>query len=355
MRFTATMTLCTLASCLGSPLQAGESYPAIEGSLSVEIQSDRTYKATDRNEERTDSYATIEPEFVVRMTPALSLVAAGTLEPVRDLRPGRDRSFEDHGFYLSDLFLVWEGDRWEMAGGKLTAPFGLAWDLAPGIYGTDFAEDYELAERLGLMAGLMLGNETYGAHAVRIAAFRLDNSALSQSIFTKRGRLDRDEGLPANTSKFSSVSLTIDGDLPMVEGLGYHLGAMRQARGGRGAVKTAKAETGFVAGLTHEWEMGEVTLSPLVEAVRIRDADGDDGVNRRYLTAGAGAEWGAWNAALSGTRRSTSGSETDRLLQLSAGYTFSTGIGLDLGWRYARENGDRFRTIGALLSYDLEF
>lgn len=44
-----------------------------------------------------------------------------------------------------------------MQTGKLNPGFGIAWDKAPGIYGTDLAEDYEISERISVFGTRQVG------------------------------------------------------------------------------------------------------------------------------------------------------------------------------------------------------
>jgi len=49
------------------------------------------------------------------------------------------------------------------------------------------------------------------------------------------------------------------------------------------------------------------------------------------------------------------GGARDPLLQVSAGYEFGFGLGIDLGWHFAREAGGESRGVGAMLTYQVEF
>ena len=69
-------------------------------------------------------------------------------------------------------------------GGKIHPRFGFAWDIAPGLYGTDFAEDYELVEQLGVGAVWRLPVD-YGRHDLSAEWFRSDTSVLTRSLFTR--------------------------------------------------------------------------------------------------------------------------------------------------------------------------
>src|SRR3546814_10831198 len=100
---------------------------------------------------RNDAYVEIETALEAAITDAFSAKTLLVLEPVRDPDPGDDRFFfEDHGLYAEDLFGEYDAvGRFAVRAGKFGQKFGIAWDVAPGIWGTDLAEDYELAEQIG--------------------------------------------------------------------------------------------------------------------------------------------------------------------------------------------------------------
>ena len=122
-------------------------YPAISGELAIEIENDWTPSADDSDAELNDLYTTTELGLSVALSHALSINGLFVLEPVED--PMDDRVFEDHGAYVDELYLRYDFGPAAVFGGKIHPTFGIAWDAAPGIYGVDFAEDYELAEMIG--------------------------------------------------------------------------------------------------------------------------------------------------------------------------------------------------------------
>lgn len=342
--------------------------PYIDAYASFEIQNDWTYKSDDPGNELNDLYATVEPTLEVHFTDGLSLTAHGVLEPVRDPEPGDDRYFGDEGFYIQDLFLSYAWRDIAVKGGKFTPNFGRAWDIAPGIYGSDFTEDYELSERLGVEAAYSFDSAGFGRHRLSASSFFVDTSVLSRSAITQRGRTRVEEGGPGNTEALESFTVALDGgDFPEtmlgavfpgqspVKGLAYHLGFVSQAAGDGDSAR----ENGFVASVEHKIPLGmAVSLEPVVEYAHFFDANGVEGQDRFYASAGATAVFREqWNLALSYTRRETmpSGSADigDNLVQVSAGYVFDSGIGVDLGWRYTEDDSIDSQTVGFLLNYCL--
>ncbi len=159
--------------------------------------------------------------------------------------------------------------------------------------------------------------------------------------------------------------MALDGSaLPRLPGLQYHIGFASQAvdsvidEDGMPVADTA-AEYRFALAALWPFEAARsLTVTPLFEWVRFWNAGGVEGERRDYLTGSALFEFDNWNLALVGTGRLVSGGETDVDdfgFQVSAGYAFENGIGLDVGWWTFEEEGVRSQVFGVSLSYSLEF
>jgi hypothetical protein len=347
---------------LAAPLEIEESYPRIHGVVLVELQNDSTFGSEDSEREQNDLYLTIESTLSAVFTPHLSLEAGLVFEPVFDPESGSNRWLGDQGLYLEALFLAWQSERLGLRAGKFNPDFGFAWELAPGVFGVDFAEDYELTERIGLGGFVELGNDRVGSHALGADLFFLDHSALSDSLVKKRGRTRLSNGGPSNTGKLESFSLTLQGsEIPWLSGLTYNVGFASQ-RAGRGG----RSERDYVAGLTYAFRLfADLDSELLAEYAYLDNANGE-AEDRQYLTLSSAIYRGGWNFAVSCTLRerdvATDGEIRDSLFQVSTGYTFplregaSFGeLGIDVGWRLAREEGVRSHGFGALLAYAIAF
>ncbi|MBZ0215740.1 MAG: hypothetical protein K8F25_04235 [Fimbriimonadaceae bacterium] len=204
-----------ISALLAAPARADESsadsgemttYPRIEGALLIEIENDHVFRSDDPGTEINDLFTTIELATGIYASQNFSLQTLIVLEPVLDPRPFEDRTFGDHGAYFEELHAQYETDRIRIFAGKFDASFGTAWDAAPGVFGTSFAEDYELVERIG--GGVAATFETIylGSHILTVNAFFTDTTALSESVFTNTG--DEPDGLRAVpvTRKASTLS-----------------------------------------------------------------------------------------------------------------------------------------------------
>ena len=335
------MSIALLGLTIGGaavPPAHAQDLPEVFGELSVEIQNDNVYDSDDPAAEINDLYTTTEAIVGVAFSERFAIVSHAVLEPVVDAVD--DRAFEDHGLYVEEIYARWTGVRWRLVAGKFDPGFGVGWDLAPGIYGTDFAEDYEIAEQWGagvsvdVADGGAAGTVTLGANV-----FMADRTVLSRSLLEDRGPLRYDDGGPGNTRWPKSFTLTVDGaEVPTLPGFGYHAGLLYRP-GGAG---DPGDERGAVLGVTQALDLGGGHgLELLVEGALFGDvgASRDDAA---ILTAGAAWTYGGSDVS-------------DELFQVSAGYAFESGLGVDVGWRHGDEGGVRSRTLGALLSYSLEF
>lgn len=333
--------------------------PRLSGDFAFELQDDWTFHADNNDHERNDLYAKVETYLRLALTNRVNIETGLVFEPVTDLGPGENGFFDNEGLYVEQLKLVWQGESLGAFVGKYNPTFGQAWDVAPGIWGNDFAKDYELTERMGLGGNATWAEAKWGRHTLTGNTFFADTTFLSDSWIERRGDRDDSDGGPSNTESLSSFSLTLDGqDIGGVTGLGYNLGFRHQAEGD--ADTAGDDENGWVAGATYEFQPAEryrVNLMGEYADFSNFNAGANDAT---YLTAGAKLTIDEkWNAAVSWTGRdtdlATGGNESDHLFQISGGYAFSNGVQLDAGWRNASESEDSSNALGSKLSYEWSF
>lgn len=329
----------------------------LSGGISFELQNDWNYDSDDRGNLNNQLAPTIEPSITFQLAPAWSVSAAAVMEPIGDPEKFEHRVFEDIGLYMEELFAEYAGDRFGAKAGKLNPGFGIAWDNAPGLYGTDIAEDYETSERIGFIGSWAVGQGRYGNHTVSASTFFADTSILSESALRGRGDTRKRDGGVSNTQSFESFLVALNGeDLPLPGKPGYHLSFMKQEAG----LGDTADETSFAAGMFASFDLGnELSFDPLVEMVSQVSQGGVSGRDRFYLTAGGQLSWAGWNLAASVTERYTdntaAANNTDTHFQVSAGYSFDFGLSIDVGWKISEDGGAETRTLGALAAYSIEF
>lgn len=328
--------------------------------MPIELQNDYDYRSDTAGAEVNNLTLKLEPEATIKVlpVPGLSFFIHGVLEQVADGGPNEGRYFKEEGFYIEDLYVNYETGQFNFRGGKTNPGFGIAWDQAPGIYGTDMAEDYEMAERITLSASASFDSKDLGSHNLTVGSFFLDTSPLQNTISSKtRGTVERSDGGVSNTDDFSSFNIVLEGGkYPAAPALAYHLAYIHQAHGRDGT----EDETGFAAAITTKFNLSKtVALTPLFEAVFLNDLGGTKDKDRQYWTASALTEWQKWNLALAYTKRRTekTGASTlnDYQGQASIGYTYDSGLTVDFGWKRLKELGAVTDRVGFLLTYALGF
>lgn len=352
------MAAATAAALLCGPAKGQARYPEIAVNVPIEVQNDRNYSSDDPANEHNQLFTTTEPEITVTVFPGLTLFAHGVLEPVVDPGPGDSRAFEDHGLFVEDLYVDYQISVFGLRAGKFTPDFGIAWDAAPGVYGTDFAEGgYEFTERIGFGGRVTLGEKKTGTHTLSASTFFLDTSALAESTITGRGTIGWGDGGVSNTGDFSSTAFSLSGsDVVGQKGLHYHAAFIDQAHGVDGTAD----ERGVALALGHKIVIfAGFDVSPLVEYVQFENADGARDRDRDFLTLAARFDWRRWNLSLSYTDRETRFADgtvaDDFLFQASVGYAFDFGLEIDAGWRIAEEGGVGTETLGLLIAYAFAF
>jgi hypothetical protein len=328
-----------------------KSFPRIAGELSVEIENDWTYQSDDPNAEINDLYPTVVLGTNVAFSEVFSLNFEATLEPVEDATS--NRAFEDLGGYLNIITANYDGETISAFAGKFTPNFGIAWDIAPGIFGTNLNEDYELAEMIGLGGGFHF--DAAGTHTISASTFFQDTTFLSNSVGTKRGPVQLSDGGPANTEDLSSFAVALDGEFQHIVGFRYHVGYSSLAAG----VGSNDRQFGYAIGGEYAFNIGDdLTLSPMAEYVYFDNYGGANNDTAKYFTGGLALNYENWVASTTYQLRDTevSGVTTDDyVVDVTVGYVFDMGLGVAAAWRGAEESNVDSEGLGLLLSYAIEF
>ena len=354
--------LAAAVSILGGQAAGAESleaYPRLEGNLVIEIENDNTVHSHDPDAELNDLFHKTELGLGLHLTPVISVQATLVFEPVLD--PEKDRVFKDNGLFAEELyFQVEPADGLRIYGGKFNPAFGTAWETAPGLYGADFAEDYEVTGRIGLGLEARLENTLLGTLVARSSIYRADTSFLSRSVMTRRGRTVLEDGGAGNHSGFESYHLALDGsDIPGLPGLSWHAAWRYHAQGE--SEDDITAEKAFVLGLNGENGLGDgMTLGWVAEYAHIGNADGQSRGRLNYYTLGASVDFGIYTIAASYTARSRNPAAgradvTHHLASVSAGMEAWQGWSLEAGCRFHQEGHTQHHTIGVLLAREIAF
>ncbi|MCQ0094178.1 hypothetical protein [Roseovarius sp. M141] len=322
-----------------SPALAWE-YGPFAAEFSVEIENDTVVDSSDPAIEFSDTYATIEAAITMALGASSSLNLALTFEPIIDATG--DRVFEDHGLYAEEFFFAHDFGAGEIILGKFNPAFGIAWDEAPGIFGADFAEDYQLTEQIG---GAVLIPFAIGAseNVVSVALFNADRSVLSKSLGRRRGPGSLLDGGVGNTSGPDSITITMAGELGATT---YSAGVQNLARG----AGDTHDQRGAVVGATHTYDLGR-PVELLAEMAYFTDFAGTS-TAAKYGSVGLAAPFGPVTVSGVYASRKLDGARIDHLATVTGEMELATNVFASLGYRYGREGADKTHTIGTVIAYE---
>ena len=306
---------------------------------------------------------TSENNFQFKANDSFSIMANVVSEKVINADPGANQIFSGLGTYVDVLQAQYNFENVSIWGGKIHPAFGRAWDVTPGLHGTELAEAYNLAERIGGGASYSFDAGRF-SNTLQASAFTVDRTLLSESIFNNRGRTSLADGGAGNAGGVSSFAVSLDScigaetDSCYDEGaFGYQLAA-RYQKGGVGADGN---ELGFLGSLNKSFAMSdETTLRLLGEAAWFRNFEGSAD-NALVFTGSAALETGAktYSIAYSQQRNLVAGGAdtTEHLFDATAMYNLGEGASLagekwslGVGYSLASADGENVQTIGLKLS-----
>jgi len=350
--------------------------PSLSIDADLELEFDRTYHPHSgrRNQLSFDN----EVDLALRLTEGLSLKATVIMQPVRD--DGGDQYFKDHAVFLQQLLATYSIDGFTVFAGKFNPRFGIAWSYAQGVYAEEYAQDYEVTERIGLGVAYTLKTPSLGTHRLEASTFFSDTTALSNSIITRPkftdpfaeryGRNRKSYGGASNTESLDSFNVVLQGGgMPFLPELSYQIAYLNQKPG----VDGTKREHGYSAGLAYNWFLSpNLSFHPLAEYVRLDNFGGnllneseggekraaDD--DRKYLTLALRTQFlKNWNWTIAHTWRELRldgvKQPMERLLSASVGYQFDSGLAIDVGWVRDESSGEIEKQLGFRIQYGLSF
>ena len=180
MRRIPTLQSLSLALIFGltafspSPGNAGDGAisPKLSGTIAFEVQNDLAFSSDDTSEEFNNLFMKIESALTLALTDAVSINTGLVLEQVQEPPiKGEDRTFADQGLFVEVLTLDYETGPVHLSSGKMGVNFSKAWDVTPGVFGTDLAEEYEIAEAISVLGALRHDFGDGGKHTLTAQTF----------------------------------------------------------------------------------------------------------------------------------------------------------------------------------------
>ncbi|MFM9144807.1 MAG: hypothetical protein ACKORL_05440, partial [Phycisphaerales bacterium] len=119
----------------------------------------------------------------VWFTPEVTMNVNMTFEQVETPQANNQWFMYGEGVTAGDVWVQWSDQRTGIIGGRYTAPFGLAPLVLPGVFDTNFVNNYNFGGLMGGLATLSTGDEGGGIHALNAGFFGIDTTFMSDGIF----------------------------------------------------------------------------------------------------------------------------------------------------------------------------
>jgi hypothetical protein len=362
----------TLNAFTFSKVLAKEKYPKLEGKILYQTQFDRVLSTRKKGVSPNNAFIYIEPNFTLNFNQNWAIKTQWRIQPndvltTRDrnnperyrtfLSPNRGVNFNDMGFLVEEIKIQFQNDDIKIFAGKFDPTFGTAHRKSKrmGVFTSQFAEDYNLREKIGAGATALLENSQ-----ITFNTFFNDNTDLSRSAINDRGRASRSDTLSGNTSTISSYNVNMEGeDLFDIKNLFYNLGYRSL-----GVDKSANSsrETGFIFGGEYLYKLSkESSLIPFVEYTALKNLSGIRGRDAQYSTVALIGNYRNWISSLTSQSRNIDKNYLkdrhtfDRQLQLSVGYKFTNNLTVDISRSEIREDAKRASLLGINMSYVQKF
>ena len=378
-----------------TPDQQGDQPPPL--SLDGQLVNQFSYERMRQGNHFTDqAYGRTAVSAKLQGPAGLSLSTTLRLEPGPTSPAGLVPS---HTGYAETLILRWTQDPWRVFAGKINPRFGAAWSRAPGVFGADYAADYQLREKLGAGARIWVDEildlpDPLGYQSLQFEVFQADTSFLSASAFAPRWTQETTETDPVLGTGTTTIrqrwrASRLMGGADNRRGLGgatvSWVGTEHEMPGGQIAYNAgvsvrragldaqlagrAATEIGSVAGIEGAFPLpAGLLLAPALEYARRTGADGYQGRNADWWTAALTLKRGALSIAYAWMQRRETDSPTgDRAMgrQHTANATLDLGratglallsnAALSLDWRHRNEGGERVQGFGTSFVVSLPF
>ena len=281
-----------------------------------------------------------------------------------------DEYFENNVLYLEQLYLdITLNDSFAVQVGKMNIPIGFGMHEYMGYYGYEVQEALYLREKIAINLNWKNELDNGAVLSIDASTFFADTTVNDSVINDREGAPKNSDAAGAsNTDDFSSYAIgaRLDNLYFMtdeyIHEFSFVTGFALQAEATE-SDEHGDDEERWILGGKYTIHFDDVTsLTLLNETMDISSWGGENEADLMSITSGAQINHNNWHFGGTYTDYLHDHEEADeehngRLLQISAGYTFNNGIGIDLGYQKIKEAGDEDdrEGPGIAVSYHLDF
>lgn len=190
-----------------------------------------------------------------------------------------------------------------------------------------------------------------------VSTFFADTTFLSQSTLFNRADISERDGGAGNTEDLSSFTANLSGNILNNDHFNYYAGYAHQGVDQSGE----KDEKRFVVGLSASHDLTDhMTITAMADVTDIDHLNGEAAHDRRYASFGLGLDIDHWTVGGTYTHINNDADDAGESMngfntQMSVGYNFDNGFGIDFGYQAQDSEGEKSDRIGGLLRYHADF
>ncbi len=348
----------------------------ISGEYYIELQTDRIngVKNSDSNIKKSNNtFIETRSEISLNLKDYLDVNSSWSIHQIKGNQDRQDGFFKNQAIILEELNLKFTNEEAELLVGKYNPNFALLWNekLHSSIWGSDYAEEYELVGKLGVKVNAKINLEDYGQHIITLSSFFNDETGLEDTIITKSNKRNGTIGQAGNSRGLSSYSLNIFGDnLYDYEGFFYNLSYHTINPGN--VIENKSDQKGIAITLgADKYMLYNLKILPIIEYVKINNFNsinyrfgpdfGDNNLpgNYKYLTLMLQLGYQNWSANINKLTKDISYENKNyksNQNEISIGYKFDNDLNFIIGRKSSTNiDEDEVITFGAKLSLQRKF
>ncbi len=349
---------------------AAGQYPNISGTALFQLSADRVLSTTKTGVSPNNAFGYVESDFGLNIDRNWAVKTQWRLQQNDVLTtrngeyPERYRTFLDsdrgikasgYGLLVEELKLQFQNEDMQFSAGKFDPKFGTAHDKKKrmGVFTSQFTEDYNLREKIGVSLSALLEKSK-----ITVNSFFNDTTGLSGSALDNRGYASSKDGSAGSTKSLNSYSVALEGkDFFEIEDWSYNIGFKSLSVN---RLPGRQREKGYVFGSEYLYKIGETSVIPFIEIVKVTSIDGEQGRNSLHKTAALILKYSSWTGSFSYLSRDPSSHRLQKEgkashAQLSVGYKFTERLTLDISRSNMKEDGYSGSIVGVLMNYLYRF
>lgn len=331
----------------------------LSGFINSEVEAAQDWLSDSEGDSQAGLSANMYGLVSLQLTSGLKLGTELSFETEGD---GEYLALESPSLFLKTLNFSYSGELGGIGFGKVNHfnednLVDSIWERSVNLFTSFPSSDLDLSETIGVRAWLNLGHFLDIDHYLYGGVFFQDTT-LNRSVFTQRAPSNTNDNNLSNTGKPNNWVISLHGDeLPYLPDWEYSVGVVKQLPG----IDDLNSELSVFSGIYGEFDLdNDMEISPFGEFVY---RDGANGQNQSAASVllSLSVDTKPWIFGISYSHRHLIDHDNDNEVtddsdaQLFASYYFESGLSVDVGYQFLKQDSETAHAINLAVSIPFEF